>query len=164
MLMQEPTEQMIKEWKSLFKQYKDKIQPNKKAGLDIINYLANHYTITELKNDRLVNMVASNIQNNEFSFDKLKGTHPLIRIFQLNNVGKNKELYQIQDDIFKGITIIVGIELKTSFIFVEGSSYLYDELTAYTGLDADDIKHYFLTAQYIKCKEKFKDCEGIENE
>ncbi len=47
------------------------------------------------------------------------------------------------------------IELNTSYIFVEGSSYLYDELMAFTGLDDKDITNYFLVAQYIKCKEKF---------
>lgn len=40
--------------------------------------------------------------------------------------------------------------------FVEGSSYLYNELIAFSGLDEQDIKNYFLVAQYIKCKEKFK--------
>lgn len=156
MLMQEPMEDMIKEWKEIFNQYKGKIKPNKKDGLDIIKYLKNHYSITEIQNDELKNIVESNIKDNGFNFNKLKGENPIIRIFEVNNNEKNAELYNKQDDIFKGIKIVVGIELKTSFIFVEGSSYLYDELTAYTGLDEDDIKNYFLVAQYIKCKEKFK--------
>ena len=57
------------------------------------------------------------------------------------------------DNVFKGIKILVGIELNSSYIFVEGSSYLYNELTAYTGLDAYDVKNY--VAQYIKCKDTF---------
>lgn len=157
MLMQKPTEDMIEEWKEVFNQYKDKIQPNKKDGLDIIKYLENHYSIIEIQNDELENIIISNIKDNEFSSNKLKGENPIIRIFEINNIGKNKELYIKQDDVFKGIKIVVGIELKTSFVFVEGSSYLYDELMAYTGLDEDDIKNYFLVAQYIKCKEKFND-------
>lgn len=51
---------------------------------------------------------------------------------------------------------MVGIELQTSFIFVEGGNYLYEELTAYTGLDEEDIKDSYLVLQYIKYKEKFK--------
>lgn len=47
------------------------------------------------------------------------------------------------------------MELNTSYVYVEGSSYLYDELMAFTGLDGKDIINYFLVAQYIKCKEKF---------
>ena len=70
---------------------------------------------------------------------------------------KDKKLYDIQDNIFKGNKIFVGIELNTSYIFVEGSSYLYDDLIAFTGLDDKDITNYFLVAQYIKCKENFND-------
>ena len=157
MLMQKPTEDIINEWKEIFIQYKDKIIPNKKEGLDIIKYLENHYSVTEIQDDEIESIVESNIKNNEFSSNKLKGNNPIIRIFEINNNSQNNELYNKQDDVFKGIKIIVGIELKTSFIFVEGSSYLYDELTAYPGLDEDDIKNYFLVAQYIKCKEKFND-------
>ncbi len=156
MLMQEPTEDMIKECKEIFNQYKDKIKPNKKEGVDIIKYLENHYSITEIQDNELESIVESNIKDNEFNSNKIKGENPIIRMFEINNNGKSKELYKKQDNIFKGIKIIVGIELKTSFIFVEGSSYLYDELTAYKGLDEEDIKNYFLVSQYIKCKEKFK--------
>lgn len=56
--------------------------------------------------------------------------------------------------VYKGLAIPVGIEVKTSFIYVEGSSHFYDELTAYAGIDEEDIKNYFLVAQYIQCKEK----------
>lgn len=47
-------------------------------------------------------------------------------------------------------------KLNNKLQFVEGSSYLYNELIAFSGLDEQDIKNYFLVAQYIKCKEKFK--------
>lgn len=96
-------------------------------------------------------MIYDNIVLNEFSNQKLRGKNPIIRLFEV----KDKDLYLKQDDVFKGIKIVVGIELNTSYIFVEGSSYLYDELTAYTGLDDKDITNYFLVAQYIKCKEKY---------
>lgn len=156
MLMDKPTEEMIEEWKETYNKYKDKIKPNKKDGIDIITYLENHYSITELQDNELEEVVSFNIQNSEFYADKLNKQSPTIRIFKINNIGKGKELYNKQEKIFEGITIIVGIELKTSFIFVEGSNYLYEELTAYTGLDKDDIKNYFLVSQYVKCKEKFK--------
>lgn len=156
MLIDKPTEEMIEEWKEIYNQYKDKIKPNKREGMDIIAYLENHYNITELQDNELKEVVSFNIQNSEFYADKLNKQKPTIRIFKINNIGKGKELYNKQEKIFKGITIVVGIELKTSFIFVEGSNDLYEELTAYTGLDEDDIRNYFLVSQYIKCKEKFK--------
>lgn len=155
MLIQKPTEEMIKEWKEIYNQYKDTIQPNKKDGTDIIMYLENNYPVTEIEDDEFENIVADNIKNNEHSKSKLRGENPIIRIFKVNNSARGMNLYKQQDEIFKNIEIIVGIELKTSYIFVEGSSYLYDELIAFTGLDSEDIKNYFLVAQYIKCKEKF---------
>ncbi len=156
MLIEEPTKEMIKEWKEIYKKYKDNIQPNKKEGIDIIKYLENHYSVTELQNNELEEVVSFNIQNNEFYANKLNKENPIIRVFKINNIGNGKELYNKQEKVFNGVTIIVGVELKTSFIFVEGSDYLYDELTAFVGLDEEDIKNYFLVSQYIKCKEKFK--------
>ena len=96
-------------------------------------------------------MVYDNIILNEFSNQKLCGKNPIIRLFEVTD----KTLYKKQEKVYKGIKIIVAIELNTSYIFVEGSSYLYDELVAFTGLDDKDITNYFLVAQYIKCKEKF---------
>ncbi len=59
---------MINEWKEIFNQYKDKIKPNKKEGLDIIKYLQNNYSSTEIQNDELESIVESNIKDNEFSY------------------------------------------------------------------------------------------------
>ena len=156
MLIEEPTKEMIEEWKEIYNKYEDKIQPNKKDGIDVIKYLENHYSVTEIQDNELEEVVTFNIKSNEFYSNKLNGENPIIRMFKVNDVGNGKELYNKQDTVFKGMTIIIGIELKTSFIFAEGSSELYDELTAYIGLDEEDIKNYFLVSQYIKCKEKFK--------
>lgn len=153
MLMQEPTEKMIKEWKDIYNIYKNKLRANKKDSLEIIEYLKNKYSIIEIENQELENIIYDNIILNEYSKNKLEGRNPIIRIFEITD----KKLYDIQDKIFKGNKIIVGIELNTSYIFVKGSSYLYDELTAFKGLDEEDIKNYFLVAQYIKCKKNFED-------
>lgn len=151
MLMQEPTEEMIKEWQDIYNKSKDNLKPNKKDSLEIIKYLKENYSVVEIENPELEKVVYDNIVLNEYSNQKLCGKNPIIRLFEITD----KNLYEKQDDVFKEIKIIVGIELNTSYIFVEGSSYLYDELTAYTGLDEYDIKNYFLVAQYIKYKEKF---------
>ena len=151
MLMQEPTEEMIEEWQEIYNKSKDNLKPNKKDSLEIIKYLKANYTVVEIENTKLEKVVYDNIVLNEHSNQKLCGKNPIIRLFEVTD----KSLYEKQDNIFKGIKIIVGIELHTSYIFVEGSSYLYDELMAFTGLDDKDITNYFLVAQYIKCKEKF---------
>ena len=36
MLMQEPTNEMIKEWQDIYNKNKDNLRPNKKDGLEII--------------------------------------------------------------------------------------------------------------------------------
>ncbi len=151
MLMQKPTEEMIKEWQEIYNDYKNKLIPNKKEGLEVVNYLKENHSVIEIKNKKLEKIVYENIKYSEYSNQKLCGENPIIRLFEIID----KDLYEKQDDVFKGIKIIVGIELNTSYIFVEGSSYLYDELIAFAGLDDKDITNYFLVAQYIKCKEKF---------
>ena len=151
MLMQEPNEEMIKEWQDIYNKNKDKLKPKKKDAQKKEEYLKETNSVIENENTKLEKVVYDNIVLNEFSNQKLCGKNPIIRLFEVTD----KNLYERQDDIFKGIKIIVGIELNTSYIFVEGSSYLYDELTAFTGLDDEDITNYFLVAQYIKCKEKF---------
>lgn len=151
MLMQEPTEEMIKEWKDIYNKNKENLKPNKKCGLEIIEYLKEKYSVVEIENSKLEKVVYDNIVLNEYSNQKLCGKNPIIRLFKVTD----EELYKKQDNIFKGIEIIVGIELNTSYILVEGSSYLYDELIAFTGLDDKDITNYYLVAQYMKCKEKF---------
>lgn len=152
MLMQEPTEEMIKEWKDIFNIYKDKLVANKKDSLDIIKYIEEKHSIVEIEDQKLENIVYDNIVLNDYYKNKLNGRNPIIRLFEVTD----KKLYDVQDNVFKGNQIIVGIELNTAYIFVEGSSLLHDELVAFTGLDEEDIKNYFLVAQYIKCKEKFK--------
>lgn len=152
MLTKPPSKAMINEWKDIYNIYKNKVVPNKKAGIEIVNYLQKMYSTIEITDEYLEKVVYDNILLNDYSKNKLKGKKVIIRLFEI----KDKELYLMQDDIFKGSKIIVGIELNTSYIFVEGSSYLYDELIAFTGLDEKDIKNYFLVAQYVKCKEKYK--------
>lgn len=151
MLMRKPTKELIKEWQDIYNKNKDDLKPNKKDGLGIIEYLKENYSVVEIEDVKLKKVVHDNIVLNEYSNQKLCGKNPIIRLFEITD----EKLYEKQDNVFKGIKIVVGIELNTSFIFVEGSSYLYDELVAFTGLDNKDLTNYFLVAQYIKCKEKF---------
>ncbi|MCH5297557.1 MAG: hypothetical protein J1E85_07795 [Ruminococcus sp.] len=151
MMMQEPTEELIKEWKDIYYKNKDNLIPNKKEGLKIVEYLKDKYSVIEIENQKLEKAVYENITSNEYSNSKLNGKNPIIKLFEITD----DRLYLTQNEVFKGIRIIVGIELNSSYIFVEGSSMLYDELLAFTGLDKEDLKNYFLVAQYIKCKEKF---------
>lgn len=156
MLLDKPTKADIEEWKRIYNQNKDSIRPNKKTGIEIIEFLQNRYPAKEIEDGKLQNIVRGNIVSNEFSEKKLKGRTPIIKTFLIENIGNGANLYLEQDDVFKGIPIIVGVELTTSYIYTEGSSILYDELIAFTGLDEYDISNYFLVAQYIECKDIYK--------
>lgn len=53
----------------------------------------------------------------------------------------------------------MGIDLTTGEFHVESENIekviqIYDDLFAYRGLDAADLKNYFLVAEYIKLKQE----------
>ena len=56
MLMQEPIKEMIKEWTDLYNIYKDKLVPNIKEALKIIEYLKDKYIIEEIENEKILFM------------------------------------------------------------------------------------------------------------
>ena len=65
MLMQEPTEEMIKEWQDIYNKSKDNLKPNKKDSLEIIKYLKENYSVVEIENPELEKVVYDNIVLNE---------------------------------------------------------------------------------------------------
>ena len=50
MITQMPTEKMLEEWRQLWIEYKDKLQPNRKSGTALLSYLQKHYGLTEIHN------------------------------------------------------------------------------------------------------------------
>ncbi len=150
MLIKKATQEDIREWKEIYEKHKNTLTPNKKSAEEIIGFLKSRYTATEIIDAEYKRVVSDNILLNGFSRDKLKGKTPEIRLFKISDEG----LFYRQDAVFKGTDIIVGIEVNTSYIFVEGSSELYDELFAFAGLDECDLKNYFLVAEYVKLTNK----------
>lgn len=150
MLLKKATKKDIREWKEIYEKYKDTLTPNKKSAAEIIDFLKSRHTAEEIVDEKCKQMVSDNILLNDFSREKLKGKAPEIRLFKVADEG----LYSRQDAVFKGIDIVVGIEVNTSYILVEGSSELYNELFLFAGLDEYDIKNYFLVAEYIKLTNK----------
>jgi len=47
------------------------------------------------------------------------------------------------------------VELNSGYFLVEGSSLLWDELFAFRGLDEEDLKNYYLVAEYVACLRRF---------
>lgn len=156
MLIQEATPQMIKAWKDIWNEYKDKLRPNRKSGAEVVEYLTKKYPLKELHDDKAIRVVVDNVLNNKQFFDKLPaGAAPSAVTFTIENSGEGKFLYEKQDEIFRGNKIFVGIDIHSGYFCVEGSSMLWDELYAFQGLDEKDIQNYYCVAEYISCLKKF---------
>lgn len=156
MLLQEATPEMVEGWKEVWQKYKSKLLPNRKSGREVVEYLKNKYLLEELHDGDAKQVVIDNILNNKQYADKLpRGAEPSAVMFVVKNKDNGKLLYDNQDDVFKGINVFVGVELKSGFFYVEGSSLLWDELYVFQGLDEKDIQNYFCVAEYISCLKKF---------
>ena len=156
MLMQDATPQMVEEWKAVWNQYKDKLRPNRKSGLEVVDYLLGKYSLKELHDDKAAQVVTDNVLYNKVYAEKLPaGATPSVMTFIIEKTGAAEILYENQDDIFKEISIFVGIDLESGLVHVEGSSMLWDELYAFQGLDADDIQNFYSAAEYISCLKRF---------
>ncbi len=162
MLMQECTPEMAAEWKSVFNEYKGLLRPNRKKAADLIEYLEGKYQLVELEDERWKQVVADNVLLNGFDAGKLSaGKKVAPKVFRVENTGRARTLYLQQDEIFKGMEIIAGIDMETGFFHIEGSSMLWDELFAFRGLDKDDLSNYYLVAEYIACLKRFDMLEDV---
>lgn len=157
MLMQEPSPELIAEWKDTFHKYRADLIPNQKTGKELLTYLTQKYSVSELHDDVIKQVVLDNIIQNECHAAKLQdGKTPAIKVFLIENSGPGTYLYENQDEVFAGNSIIVGIDLETAYFLVEGSSLLWDELFAFRGLDKDDLNNFYLVAEYVACTQKFE--------
>lgn len=142
--------EVIEYFKNIYNEYKDKLKPNKKSFMETINYLNNKYKLIELKDNKYKEVILNNIYLNVFYRDKIKSKRNInARIFTILNEGNGKYLYDHQQEVFKGYPIIVGLEEETSFLFVEGSKELLEELTIFQGLDEKDLENYYIVASYV---------------
>lgn len=149
MLMQAATQEMLEAWKTAWNEYKHRLHPNRKSGAEILAYLSDNYSLTELHHKRALRVVSENVLRNKPMAEKLPaGSAPEPVAFLVQNSGKGKLLFENQDEVFKGSTIFVGIDLTTGYFCVEGSSMLWDELYAFRGLDEKDLQNPYCVAEY----------------
>lgn len=156
MLTQRPTQEIISQWKSIFTKYRPRLKPNRKTAEEVIEYLTVKYPLAEIATDAAKRIVVDNITMNKPFAEKLppgKESKPIVYTV-LNQAGATS-LYSKQEDIFRGRPIMVGIELETACVLVEGSGELADELVAFQGLDDSDLHNYYLVANYIMCLQKY---------
>lgn len=162
MIVQQPSKEQLKEWKSTWIQYKNSLKPNRKTGLELLQYLQSKYSLTEIFDADALSVIHDNVTMNEYLSEKLpEGVSPVPRAFYLDNAGNGKKFYlpenQDDDEIWgNDITkIFVGVDLSSGFYMVEGSTMLWDELCAFQGIDEKDLQHYVIVAQYINASRRF---------
>ena len=165
MLMQAPTPEMVQEWKNVWNKYKDALQPNRKYGQEIVDYLFSKYILTEIYSERASKAVFNNVIKNKPNAEKLPpNTKPKPKTFYIENQGNGQVLFEKQDEIFKGDKIFVGVDIESGYYCIEGSSMLWDELCAFQGVDEKDIQNAYCVAQYIACLKKFDKLQDILDE
>lgn len=136
-----PTQQQLDEWKATWLQYKDRLRPNRKSGVELIEYLNDNYEPTEIYDARARETVRRNVTMNAPYAEKLphgKAPHP--RAFMVRREGRE---------------VFVGIDMETGYYLVEGDTALWDALCAYQGLDEMDLQNYVCVAQYLQCLKSF---------
>ena len=143
MLTCEPTIEMIEEWKRIYNENRDSLKPNRKSGTEVNAYFCRKYSFEKFESPSFRDVVKFNILENEHEKEKLpQGEMPQIAAYRANDC-----------------SVLVGIDLITGFFHVEGAdidgvAQIYDDLFLFRGLDEQDLKNYFLVAQYIQCRNK----------
>ncbi|MDO5558686.1 MAG: hypothetical protein Q4F95_03720 [Oscillospiraceae bacterium] len=140
MLRTPPTPEMITQWQKTYAKYKDILQPNRKNGQELINYLKSNYTLIPFHDKRADEVIISNVMDNEPLREKLPdGKEPQPVTFYLERNGKK---------------VFIGIDLSSGMYQIEDDEDLWDELCAYQGLDSYDLKNCYCVYEYISCLTK----------
>lgn len=162
MLTRKVIPEQIREWKATSATYRPLLCPNKKTGPEILTYLTGKYPVRELPADSLIEVISDNVLLNECNARKMPaGKTPESVGFIIENTGTGKHLYDNQDEFFRGMPIIAGIELHSAYFIVEGSSLLWDELFAFRGLDDEDLTNYYMVAEYVVCLRRFGQLDRV---
>ena len=94
LLRLEPTPEMIAEWKSVWRTYKDKLRPNRKSGADIVTYLTAKYPLRELQDEFAAQVVINNVVQNEHLAERIpEGVAPQAVTFIVENAAEGRKLY-----------------------------------------------------------------------
>lgn len=141
MLTAEPTAEMIAEWKRIFESYHSSLTPNRKSGKEVDRYFRKKYAYRSLDDEAFRKIASLNITENDYFNSKLpKDTLPNIQSYRTGNV-------------------LVAIDLQTGEFHIESEHIeevipIHDDLFVYRGLDEDDLKNFFLVAEYVKLSQK----------
>lgn len=141
MLTDEATPEMIAEWKQLFENHHADMHSNRKNGTEVDAYFRRKYPYHVFDSEKFCKVVELNITKNDSLREKLpEGYLPDIRSYSVDGV-------------------LVGIDLTSGEFHIESEDIekvipIHDDLFVYRGLDNEDLKNFFLVAQYVKLTER----------
>ena len=136
MLMTEPTEEQLMQWKQIYAEHRPGMQSNRKTGAEVDAYLRKNYHCQRFDDQDFTEVVVYNIVENEHPRRKLpEGMLPDISSYRIG-------------DVLVGIDLVSG-EFHVESTDLEQAERIYDDLFTFRGLDEEDLKNVFLTAQYV---------------
>ncbi len=157
------TEEQLQQWRKIYEEHKNVLQPNRRTGAELLHYLRDRYVLTPIESAEALRCISDNVMHNEYHAEKLPaGALPHSVAFYLKNEGAGKRFYSTQNkddvEVWGGdITrIFVGVDLASGFYLVEGSTLLWDELCAFQGLDERDLQNFAVVAMYVESVERIK--------
>ncbi|OOM14413.1 hypothetical protein [Clostridium saccharobutylicum] len=176
-------EDIINEWKSTYNEYRPLLKPNRKSFDEILEYIKSKYPIEEDTSVESKTIVEKNVLYNYYGKRLPKTDKTLsIVVLRVKNQDNAVQLYenQVSEHVefidkmkktiknfksysFEPIPIIIGAERKSGYIFVEGSQRLSEEITMIQGLDYDELKNYYLVANYINVLKKHRKLDDVRH-
>lgn len=153
---------LVHEWIDTYKKHSPLLIPNQKTITEVIKYMKLKYSMVEDKSEKYTSVVIKNITMNKVLAKRIpdgKELNPTV--FLIKNEGNSSDLYTMREDIYKDVPIIVGMESETGFVSVEGSKELSDEITAFQGLDSDELTNFYLVSNYVRCLKKYNKLDEV---
>lgn len=177
-------EGIINEWKKTYEEYRPLLKPNRKSINEILEYIKLKYPVEEDTSAKARKVVEKNVLYNYYSKRLSENDKMLsIVVLRVKNEDNAVQLYenQVSEHIefmdkmkktikdfkpysFEPIPIVIGAERKSGYIFVEGSQGLSEEITIMQGLDSDELKNFYLVANYINVLKKHSKLDEVINE
>ena len=150
MLTKPATPELLRQWRADYAAYRPLLHPNRRSADELLSYLKAKYPLVPLDDDAAREVVCANVRENADLAERLPaGVLPRAETFTVARSGAGKALYAAQDAVFSGMDIFVGIEMVTGHFHVEGSSFLWNELFAFRGLDEADLENPYLVSEYV---------------
>jgi len=174
---------IINQWKKTYEEYRQLLKPNRKSIDEILEYIKLKYPVEEDTSDKARKVVEKSVLYNYYS-KRLSENDTMLSIvvLRVKNEDNAVQLYenQVSEHIefmdkmkktikdfkpfsFEPIPIIIEAERKSGYIFVEGSQGLSEEITMIQGLDSDELKNYYLLANYINVLKKYRKLDDVIN-